>query len=94
MWFYNQPATAENRIRGKQRCRAEGTSIGSLRDEPEPFPVDDAGVQPELLADALQSRGNGYGRFDAAHDPGDRTAAVFVLGSEDLAPRGSDWGQL
>ena len=44
--------------RGQQRCGSGGASFEALRDEPESLPGGDAGLQPELLADAVQSRGN------------------------------------
>src|ERR1039458_9911869 len=41
---------------GEQRCRAGGAPLRPLRWERQSFPVGDAGLQPELLADAVQPR--------------------------------------
>jgi hypothetical protein len=41
----------------QQRCGSEGVSLGAVDDELQSLPVDDVGLQPELLANAVQPRG-------------------------------------
>src|SRR5574341_1176236 len=53
-----------------------------------------AGLQPQLLADAVQSGRAGQGGGLAAHDPGHRAVAVLVPGGQDRAPRRSRDGAL
>ena len=65
--------------RSQQRCGSGRASIGALDDELQPFPAGDAGLQPELLADAVQSRGRRQGGNAAAHHAGDGPACGFCF---------------
>src|ERR1035438_10352782 len=58
------------------------------------FSVGYVGLQLELLADAVPSRGRGQGGNAAAHHSGDSPLAVSVSGGQDLAPCGKSWCQL
>src|SRR6516162_222241 len=51
------------------------------------FPIGHAGLQPELLADAVQPRGASPNRGLEAYYVGDRAPAVSVSGREDCAAR-------
>ena len=79
---------------GEQRCRAGGAPLRPLRCERQSFPVGDAGLQPELLADAVQPRTAGRRHRATTHDAGDRAAALPVRGRQDLAPRRPHRGEL
>src|SRR5258708_21573353 len=57
-----------------------------MDDELQPFPIGDAGVQPELLADVVQPRGRSQGGNSKTHHPGDGSLTVSVSVSQDLAP--------
>src|ERR1035437_10092459 len=54
----------------------------------------EGGLQPELLADAVQPRAAGRRHPTTAHDAGDRTAPLPVRGRQDLATRRSHRGEL
>src|SRR5207247_394223 len=62
--------------------------------ERQSLPVGHAGLQPELLADAVQSRATGRRHSTAAHDIGDLAAALPIRGRQDLATRWSHRGEL
>ena len=95
VWFYNQRGGAENLDQGgQQRCRVDGASIGPLRREWQSLPVCDAGLQPELLADAVQPRAGRRGRRTASYDAGHFAVTLPVRGCQDLAPRRSHRGEL
>src|ERR1035438_4183628 len=70
--------------RGEQRCRAGGASFGTIRCEPQLFSDGDAGLQLELLADAVQPRRAGRGGHLAAHYAGHGAVKV----SEELTKTG------
>ena len=72
VWFYNQRAGAENLI--KEANNDAGLAAHPSKrwdDQLRAFPVGDAGLQPELLADAVQPGGKGASRRSAAHHLGD-----------------------
>src|SRR5450432_4440196 len=83
-----QPAgrSGESDQGSQQRCWFGGASVGSLDDELQPFSNSNAGLQPQLLADAVQSRGTSQSGNAEAHHAGDGTAAVSVPGGQNLAP--------
>jgi hypothetical protein len=54
VWFYNQRGGAENLIKeANNDAGLTGLSLGALGDELQPLPDGHAGLQPELLADAV-----------------------------------------
>src|ERR1035438_3027741 len=61
-----------------------GASFGTIRCEPQLFSDGDAGLQLELLADAVQPRRAGRGGHLAAHYAGHGAVKVSVRGGEDL----------
>src|SRR4029434_8241431 len=90
VWFYNQRAAAENLIKEANNDAGLAAAPSALDGELQPLPIDDVGLQPELLADAVQPRGGGQSRDAETHYPGDRTVAVPVSGGQDLATCGND----
>ena len=52
----------------------------ALADELQSLPVGDAGLQPELLADAVLPRGAGQDRGPETYHPGDCATAVSISG--------------
>jgi hypothetical protein len=83
--FYNGRAGGREPDQGsEQRCRAGGASLGTIRYEPQLLSDGDAGLQLELLADAVQPRRAGRGGHLAAHYAGHGAVAVSVRGGEDL----------
>jgi hypothetical protein len=93
--FYNQRAAAENLIKeANNDAGADGPSLRALDDELQLVSGRDAGLQPELLATVVQSRGRRRSGIDAAHDAGDGALAVLVLGCQDLAARWASRRQL
>src|SRR5258708_5716859 len=69
----------------QQRCGTGGPSVGALGHELHSFSTGDVGLQLELLAPALQSRGAGQGGSSAAHDLGHEPAVLSLSGGQDLA---------
>ena len=72
----------------QQRRRAGRPSVGAVADELHLLSARHAGLQPQLLADAVQSRRGGQGRAARPYHPGHGSVAVPVSGSAHLAPRG------
>src|ERR1019366_506949 len=94
VWFYRQRQRGKPDQRGEQRCRFGGASVAPLRREQQSFSVGHAGLQPELLADAVQPRTAGRRHRTTAHHAGDLTAALPIRGCQDLAPRRAHWSEL
>src|SRR5262249_2511991 len=63
-----------------------GASIGPVGDELRPLPTGDAGLQPELLADAIQPGRTSQNRGSASHYLGHGPSTFSVLGSQNCAP--------
>jgi len=82
-----QPAgrSGESDQGSQQRRWFGGASVGSLDDELQPFSVGDAGLQPQLLANAVQSRGTSQSGNAEAYHAGDGAPAISVPGSQNLA---------
>jgi Transposase DDE domain group 1 len=85
VWFYNQRAGAENLIK-------EANNDAGLAAHPSArwamncvHSNGDAGVQLQLLADAVQPRRASHGGDSAAHHTGHQPAALLVPGGQDLA---------
>jgi hypothetical protein len=82
------PATGgggESDQRSQQRRGLGGAAIGAVGDELRAFPVGDAGLQPELLADAVQPGGIRQDRGLAPHHAGDGAPALPLPGCQDRA---------
>ncbi|MBL8241698.1 MAG: transposase [Bryobacterales bacterium] len=87
-WFYNQRGGADNLVK-------EANNDAGLAAHPSHrfdvnsnhFQLADAGLQPELLANAVQPRAARGCHGAATHDAGDLTAALPVRGSQGLASR-------
>jgi len=95
VWFYNQRAGAENLI--KEANNDAGLAAHpSARwgDELHSFSVGDAGLQPELLADAVQPRAGSESGNAPAHQAGNLAAEVLISGGQDLATRRAGGSQL
>src|SRR6266567_4284923 len=73
--------------RSQQRCGPSSASVGAVEHELRAFPVGYAGLQHELLADAVQPGGAGQNSGPASHHAGDRPSAFSVLGGQNRAPR-------
>src|ERR1035437_7947786 len=71
-----------------------GASFGTIRCEPQLLSDGDAGLQPELLADAVQPRRAGRGGHLAAHYAGHGAVAVSVRGGEDPESCRANWCEL
>ena len=70
----------------QERCGPDGASVGAMGDELHLFSVRHAGLQPQLLADAVQpGRGSQSGNA-RSHDAGHGPAEVSVSGGAHLAP--------
>ena len=83
-WFYNQRAGAENLIK-EANNDAGLTAHPSVGHELYPFSGGDAGLQPELLADAVPPRGGSHGGDLTAQSVGDGPLAVLIRSGQDLA---------
>jgi hypothetical protein len=59
-------------------------ALEALDDELQLVSDRDVGLQPELLAAVVQSRGRRRNRIDATHDAGDGAVALLVRGGQDL----------
>ena len=62
VWFYNQRAGAENLIEKPTTTRDWPGTLPSVGGQLRAFPVGDAGLQPELLAAAVQPGRKGASR--------------------------------
>src|ERR1035438_3630439 len=78
----------------QQRRGPGGASLQTVRRQRYSFSTCDAGVQPELLADAVQPGGENGRDGAAAYDAGDGAVAVPVCGRENLASCGKDRSEL
>jgi hypothetical protein len=95
VWFYNQRGGAENLIKeANNDAGLDGASVRALRRERQPFSAGDAGLQPELLADAVQPRTRSRRDSVAPHDAGHFAAALPVRGGQNLAARRAHRGEL
>src|SRR5580704_8021289 len=83
-----QPARGgrESHQGSQQRCRLDGASVKPLDDECQLVPDRHAGLQPELLAAAVQPRGKRRGGNLEAHHAGHGAPALPVSGRPHLAP--------
>ena len=78
----------------QQRRRLGGASFRALGEQLRTFSAGDAGLQPELLADAVPAgRGSGSGRT-GAYPAGHGAVAFSVCGRQDLAARRAGGRQL
>src|SRR5437899_3973093 len=78
----------------QQRRGPGGTSFQTVRRQRQSLPVGDAGLQPELLADAVQPGGQCGRRNTTSYDVGYGAAAIPVRGRQDLASCGKDRSEL
>ena len=91
-WFYNQRAGAENLIK-------EANNDAGLSAHPSArwamncihFQTGHVGLQPELLADAVQSRGRIQSRCAQAHDAGHRTRGHGTAKPGEFAAIQREW---
>jgi hypothetical protein len=95
VWFYDQRAGAENLI--KEANNDAGLAAypsGRWLMNCNHFPVGDAGLQSELLVDAVQSRGTDPGSNAETHHVGDSPSALSLSRGQDLASRRQGGRQL